>query len=281
MANIKKQITKSKEAIQDVMQMNLALIAESIIAKVIGKAKRLTPSQMGNAIKDISPSGINAYKSDLKAALAVVSSDALDQARTEVPAAKSVKLMENEERLLFGEFENLPPKVRKRINDANQLLIGTQIADLEKTLFFQFNSSSSAEKPIKEIESDMNEKAEKYITGSSIQAGSGVIAATTVNDARNAFFFEPEVLEEIAAFQFMNEAPVSAICKDLAGAIFPTSDPNAFRFTPPLHYNCKSWIRPILKLSKNMNVERLKPSTREIEDTIQFTESMVSCSCCS
>ena len=109
--NISKQIKKSKKEIQDIMQLNLAIIAESMIDQIMKNAKRLPLSQILNSTKDIKPKGINVYKSDLKAALAVISSEALDQARSEVPKARKVKLMENEERLLFGEFEQLPPGV--------------------------------------------------------------------------------------------------------------------------------------------------------------------------
>ena len=254
MVTINKQIKKSKEEIQAVMQSNLAFIAENMINQIIKNANNLKPSQILNATKDIKPKGIAGYKSDLKATLAVVSSMALDQVRTEVPKASKVKLMENEERLLFGEFEQLPPDIRKRINNSNQLLIGTQISDLEKAIFFQFGSSVASEKPIKEIEADMNEKAETYIMGNAIQAGAAVVSANVVNEARNAFFFDDKVLGEIEAFQFMNGDPVSAICNDLAGTIFDKNDPNHFRYTPPLHYNCKSWMRAILTGVANATV---------------------------
>lgn len=267
-----KQIKEGKEEIQKVMQSNLASIAGAMIAKIMKNAKNLKPSQIQNAIKDIKPMGLNAYKSDLKATLAVISSLAFDQVRKEVPSKSKVKLMENEERLLFGEFEKLPPNIRKRINTANQLLIGTQISDLEKAIFFQFNSSVGSEKSLREIEYDMTEKAESYIKSGTITAGSSVVAANIVNEARNAFFFNDEVLEEVEAFQFMNGDPVSEVCNDLAGTIFSKNDPDFFKYTPPLHYNCKSWIRPILKLNKNQKIEKLKPSTSKIEATIQFSD---------
>ena len=279
MANVRTQIKKSKESIQDVMQMNLASIADSMIDQVIGKANSLPKAQILNSTKDIKPKGINAYKSDLQATLAVVSSMALDQARKEVPKASKVKLMENEERLLFGEFENLPSGMRKRIKNSNDLLVGTHIADLKKAIFFQF--SSSVGKEIIDIESDeakeivkeeMHGAAAEYIVGNAIQAGSSVVAANVVNEARNAFFFQKDVLQEIEAFQFMNGDPVSIICNDLDGLIFDKNDPNAFRYTPPLHYNCKSWIRPILRLVKGQKVEKFKPSTSKIENTIQFSD---------
>lgn len=276
-----KQIKKAKQEIQNLMQSNLAVIADSIIDQVMKKARKLPESQRLKAIKDIKPKNVNGYKSDLKAALAVVSSDALDQARLEVPSAKNVKLMENEDRLLFGEFEQLPPKIRKRINASNELLIGTQIADLEKAIFFQFNSSVIAEKDLRETEFDMKEKAEKYIEGNAVKAGAGVTASNMVNEARNAFFFEDETLEQIEAFQFVNEDPVSEICQDLDGIVFSKNDPNAFKYTPPLHYNCDSWIRPILKLKKGQEIKSFEPSTSKLKDSIQFSdiEEASTCQC--
>ena len=278
---INKQIKKSSEAIKEVMQLNLADIADSIISQIIGKAKGLTPAKMLDATKNIMPKGSNKYKSDLKATLAVISSDALDQVRLEVPTAKDVKLMENEHRLLFGEFEELPAKIRTRIDNANQLIIGTQIADLEKAIYFQYNSSVTSGKGIKEVESDIRDKAEKYIMGNAIIAGATLSASNIVNDSRNAFFFTDDVLSEIEAFQFMNDSPVAAICKDLAGKYFPIDDPNHFRYTPPLHYNCTSWIRPVLRVKKGVKVEKLVP-TKTGAKSIQFNEGVLfesKCNC--
>lgn len=58
-----------------------------------------------------------------------------------------------------------------------------------------------------------------------------------VNEGRDTFFFEPDVIEEIHSFTFMNVAPVSAICKELAGVTFQTNDAESLRYSPPLHHN--------------------------------------------
>lgn len=113
MANIKRDIRKSGKEIKKIMQKNLFNISASMIDQIISNAKKLPRSKVLDSTKKIKPNGINLYKSDLLATMAVISSDALDQARSEVPKAKKVKLMENEESLLFGEFENLPPKIKK------------------------------------------------------------------------------------------------------------------------------------------------------------------------
>lgn len=278
---VSKQIKDSTEEIRKMMQFNLSMIANSMVSQIMGKANALPESKRLDATKDISSKGINAYKSDLRAAIAAVSSIALDGARKEVPKASKVKLMENEERLLFGEFEKLPANIRKRINASNDKIIGTQISDLEKNLFFTFDSATRKKLGLSETEFELNESSGMYVSGNAVRGAASVSAANTVNEVRNAFFFEDEVLEQIEAFEFMNNTPQNrtAICEDLVGTIFAKNDPNHFRYTPPLHYNCRSWIRPILKLKKNQEITKLKPSTAKIEETIQFDESPKTCSC--
>ena len=84
-----------------------------------------------------------------------------------------------------------------------------------------------------------------------------------VNEGRDTFFFEADVLEEIHSFTFMNIAPKSPVCRELAGTTFNTNDAESLRFTPPLHHNCKSYLRANLKTSKgvsNLDVSTLSPS---------------------
>lgn len=263
MANIKRDIRKSGKEIKKIMQKNLFNISASMIDQIISNAKKLPRSKVLDSTKKIKPNGINLYKSDLLATMAVISSDALDQARSEVPKAKKVKLMENEESLLFGEFENLPPKIKKRLKDLNQKLIGTQISDIEKALFFLFGSSVSNYRPdqeidIDEVQSELSDKAEEFIVGPSIAAGSSLVAAQTINEVRNAFFFDDETISEIVAFRFVNPSPVALICQSLSGKIFPVDDPNHFRYTPPLHFNAVVEGTMIKTDKGDIPIEKLK-----------------------
>lgn len=262
--NVRKQILEAKTAIKELMQENLAVIAENMIDQIIGKAKRLTPSQQLDAIKDIEPRGQAEYKDLLLTALSVISLDAIEKARKEVPAAKKVRL---------SEFDRLPPALQRKIKSQSNLLVGTQIGDLSKNLFFQYQSSLDSTDDPSLIGSDITDSATEYITGPSIEAGSGVIASQVVNSARNAFFFDDDVLEEIDAFEFVNGDPVTEICKDLNGTVFSKDDPEADRYYPPLHWNCKSYIRPILKGNLgNKEIEKLRPSKSKLEDQIKFAE---------
>ena len=261
-----KQIKIGGEALKKIMQVHLVEISKNIIKKLmINHRKNKT-----NAVKNINPSGKTFYKDDLKKAVSVIAKKALDEAKKEIPKVLDYK---------FSEFEKLPPKIRKRILQANELLINTQVADLEKAIYFQYNSSVASGLSESEIAYLVSEKAGSYIESNSISAGAFLSSANMVNEVRNAFFFDDKVLESIDAFQFVNGDPVTDICSDLDGLIFSKNDPNAFKYTPPLHYNCKSYIQPIVNLKKGQKIEKLRPSTNELDDQIQFSEVKEACTC--
>lgn len=280
MANpkVKQQIKNSGQALKEIMQHNLANIADAMIAQIIGRLKRATPSTRLDCIKEVKTPGAVAYKSLLQTAMAIISGEAIHQARKEVPKAKKIKLADD------WSIDDLPPTIRKKILAESELLVGSQIADLEKNIFFQFTSSHDSTDSVDTVRGDLEEAAEDYIRGPGINASSGLVAANYVNDARNAFFYDSDVLEEVEAFQFVNADPQSDICQDLAGTVFAKDDPNADRFQPPLHWNCKSYIVPILKgnMPKGKEIESLKPSKKSLEDSIQFSEKhhMGSCPLC-
>lgn len=238
-----RDINEAGKAIRNVMMFNLGMIADDIIKKVLTNYKNLTPANRLKAIKDISPKGVRAYKKDLITAMAVIADNAIFNARLEVPMAKKIKLEEKIDSIKFKEdditviFDALPAAVKKRLRASSELLVNTQLADLEKAIYFQYASTLDGTESLANMETDLTDKAFAYIDGVSVEAGAGVTGANVVNEARNAFFLDPDVLENIEAFKFMNGDPVSLICKSLAGIIFTAKDPNFFAYTPPLHYN--------------------------------------------
>ena len=255
-----RQIKVSSDIIREVMEMGLGPIAESIIDSIIGSG----------SVKKSKPKGMAQYKRDLFAALGVVSSDALDHVRVGFPNGKKIKFMENEHRLLLGEFEELPFKQQKLIKAQADLIIATQVADLEKAAKLQYSSSVSSGKTVAEVRFDMRNKTDKFIEGNALAAGSKALVAETVNTVRNAFFATPEAMKEIVAFKFVNDDPKTDICKDLNGTVYSVDDPDHFRYTPPLHFNCDSYITPIYELKKGQKIKKIKPSTSKLESSIQF-----------
>lgn len=279
-ATVRRQVSQASLALKAVMVERLGEIGQAVVDQIIARLSRLPESQRMKAIDAIELKGQQAYKESLLAALAVVAGDALKYVRLEVPNAKRAKLMEeaDEESLQLGEFEKLPASIRNKVFKQYQLLAATQMGDLEKSILFQFNHSVDSTDSIDLIRKDLEDAAYEYTTGPRILAGASSMAAQVINETRNSFFDTDEAKEEIEAFQFVNGDPVSPICTDLDGRIFDKEDPDRFRYTPPLHFNCKSYIVPILNGNlKGREIGSLKPSTQKLEDSIQFSESLCGC----
>lgn len=281
MKTARAQITEAAGIFEQIMRENLSAMAEDFVAQIMSKARRLPEGQWGSIPNGLSLRGVNAYKETMLTAMAVVASDALTRARKEVPKAAKVKLAEcDEAAILLGEWEKLPAKIRKRLGEQHKLLIDSQIGDVQKSIVWQFSHSHASTDSLSVLENDISAAAKDYIA-SSVHAASGLVGAQVVNEVRNAFFLEDEVLDQLDAFQFVNDDPVTAICENLAGQYFPKDDPNLERYTPPLHWNCKSWLRPVLKgnVPKDEKIRPLNPPASAVKG-IQFSEAATCCGSC-
>jgi hypothetical protein len=255
---------EAQKGLKEIMQVQLAVIADNMITQIMSSARKLTPSKRLDALHDVSPKGIQEYRSLLLDGIVLIAEDGMAAARKEVPKAKKVKL---------ARIDKLPPKLRDKMKTRTELLIGKQIGDLLNVISFAYATNEDTTDSDDTVEQDLRDSALGWLDGTALEAGASLTASTVINEARDAFFFDPEVLEEIEAFQFVNGDPVTDICADLAGTIFAKDDPDMFRYTPPLHWNCKSYIIPILVGNLgSREIEKLKPSTKKLESEIQFQE---------
>lgn len=279
-------IKESASILEEVMLTELAAIGDAMVTKIIGRARGLTPSERLKAINDIPWPGEMDYQRAITEALAEIALDSISSARAEVPGAKNVKLSEQIEGAMTlaassttTVLSQLPAALQRFIKKQAELLVGTQLADLQKNIVYQYTDSYDTTDDMDVVAADLRGAAADYIEGQAPSAGASLLSAKTVNEARNAFFFEPDVLEEVDAFEFVNGDPVTQVCQDLSGTVFAKDDPDMFRYTPPLHWNCKSYIRPIPRGKiGNRQIEKLKPSTKAIEETIQFSEKYLTAS---
>lgn len=266
------QITKSGKSISNLMTDHLTSVSDNLVDRVMRKFGTLPENSKMNAISDIQVNGMAAYKKDLTEEFALTSNRALARAQAEVPGHNSVKLAGTQ----FTEKDKLGRKRKLAINNLAELFVVSQGADLEKAVFFQFSSSlnSSFDSPIV-LEQDILDAGREFAESASIKTGAVNAASQIINETRNAFFFEPEVLEEIQSFTFTNGDPKSPICQDLAGSTFRTDDAQANRFFPPLHHNCKSILVANLSKRRPKEITGLKPSKKELEKFITLTEAGV------
>lgn len=240
-----KDFDKGKKSMKDIMAPNLRKVADDLIKKLRKNWEALSEDNKLNASKgvEVAPGLIAGYRNEMKEVAAALANDALAQAKREVPTAKKVK---------FGEYDKLNPIVKKAILAHVTTVVDVQIADIAKIVFFQWNSSASSQTSVEAIVNDVESRVQPVLEGStksgmSLDAAAGDLTAQVVQNTRNAFFFEPEVLDQIESFTFTNDDPVSEICQNLNGQTFLPTDPAAEQFYPPLHHNCKSRLTPNLK----------------------------------
>ena len=155
-----------------------------------------------------------------------------------------------------GFFAALPPNIKKIVEKQASAIAETQASDLSKVVLFNYNSSQTAGNDPEQIAQDIQDAADSVIDGAtrsgmSVDAGAGNAVANVSNEARLEYFFEPEVLNEIESFTFINEDPVSTICQALNGTTWAPDDSDIDKYGPPLHHNCKSRLSPNLKGDPN------------------------------
>lgn len=236
----KSVIGDSQDRVRTLMSEQLASIGKDLVGQVMKSYRSLPDSQKHDAINGISATGSREYYQELKQLLANIAGESIAGARKEVPKAKNATLADD------TKFESLPAALQKRLLTQSRLLVSTTMNDLEKVVFLQFGDSVESTDSADIIEADIGGAVETFTEGSSVVAAGGNAASRIVNEARSAFFFDDAVLSEIESFTFVNGDPVSDICQSLAGKTFRKDDPEADRYFPPLHHNCKSYIVPNL-----------------------------------
>lgn len=260
-----KLIHEATKELKEIMKNNLESSAIDFVARIMREYKKLTPAQKAKAIKGKKIAGLQYYKAVLKEALAVIARESILIAKKEVPS-----------KIQFAEFEKLPKKIRDRIELTATLLIGAQVADLEKTIFFTYSDMLTKSDSEMLIQNALGDSVTAYLAGPSLSGAASMTAGKTVNEARQAYFYEDEVIQEIEAFVYRNNVAVSAICKELKDHVFKKGDPEMRRYQPPLHWNCDGYFEPILVGNlKGREPSRFKPS-KKAQDNIQFGEG---CDC--
>lgn len=274
----KKQIAEAKETLLPVMQESLKASGDKLVQQIMASWRALPDASKSKATKDLELKGAAAYKNALIDELSNTAGIALKGARAEVPKAKDTKLGEVVGAIKLADpisIDDLPAKVRQLVRERAALLSESTMADLQKAVFFRFASSVNSTDSASILESDLDEVIDDFIASSNLDTAASNSAAHTVNEARNAFFFDDDVLEEIESFTFVNGDPVSPICQDLAGQTFAKDDPEAARYFPPLHHNCKSYIvaNPVGgKRNPAISDRGLKPSSPDLDKYVTLSE---------
>jgi len=139
-------------------------------------------------------------------------------------------------------LKNAPKKLREKLTTMILLTAAYQDSDLEKAVYFSFNENFETLTE-SALTAELASQVEKYFEKKIIETAAVNMAASVVNSTRKETFLSPDVADEIESFVFVNPSPVTAICKSLNGKVFSKEEFESSSLTPPLHHNCKSYIR--------------------------------------
>lgn len=266
-------IEASKEELSKLMREKLKALADRHVVDVMRAVRAATETERPGARRGVTAKGRPEYQGEIAEALAGIATKALEGARREVPKARSIRLHDElPQSMKLSELEKLPKRVQKKIQASAERIATSQVRDIEERVAFAYDNAEGSTDSNELLEKDLKAAADAVVEAGGIQTAAGDVVSLVVNEARNSFFFEPEVVKEIASFTFVNVDPQSPICQDLAGSVFFVDDPEAWRYFPPLHHNCKSVWVPNPKGKDEPEVTGLKPSKASLERFITLAE---------
>jgi len=273
--------------ISEVMRENVTKITEKYIADGIKAYKKLSEGDKLKAFDKVKVGGMSIFRKELKFALTGASLNALDMARSEVPAKKNTKLKDKDvdipEDLLkskiykFQEFSKLPKHVRLLLARQNEFLVAKFTSDAIDRIQAQYLSTESSTQDPRVIEQDLANASKQFIDGGNIPRAAANASATMVNDARNTFFFDDDVVDSIHSFTFKNDNPKTAICKRLSSSgnnTFTVNDAEYLRHAPPLHHNCKSYLKANLVGKSEPDTNEFPALSQAEKDSITFKDDL-------
>lgn len=273
-----KQIEQNGIGLAEIMKKNLRLMRDKYLETIRTLFKKSSENEkilIPSKLIEIGSTGVNAYKSEIEKQLIDTANGAIDQVKSELKTKQDVRA--SSKILGIQLAKKLPKNISNRIKSQSTLISSTTASDLDKIVAFVFGDSLESTNDIEIILKDIKNATEKQIEGQSIETAAANAASRIVNDARNTMFFDEEVRKEISSLTFVNDDPVSQICKDLAGTTFDPDDPEAQRYFPPLHHNCKSTLKAnLVRNGKGPDLKDggLRPSSPDLEKFITLSEPL-------
>lgn len=278
---IVKLMSSQAEKVTEAIKSSLKFSGKKFIADTMSRYKQLPVDKKQSATSKVTVGGQAKFKSALRAEFANTMNLAISGALKEISKGKEVKLNSSEfdmKRIAdtYGDFSDVklnelskfPTHIQVLIAKQADLITNQSLTEVTSKLSFAFSNIELKSNDEDVIAQNMDEVLEDFVAGNTVAIKGENVVALLVNEGRNSVFFDPAIEDEIHSYTFMNDNPKSPICIELAGTTFNTNDAESLRYSPPLHHNCKSYLRANLKTSKGiekLNVSTLSPSADAVK----------------
>lgn len=256
--SVGKNIEVVGKELSKAMENNMRQRGEKLVSQMLEIWRNAPRSKRMEQVNRLVVPGKNEYKKVIKNALAEIYVQATKGVKSEL-GGEGLKLAEKEE------VRDLPAESKATGASQADLIVESQDADIRKNLFFSFTGKADTLPTKTQMEANLLDVVERYVTGPSIRTGGPNAAANAVNLARNAIFQQKQVFDKIESFIFTNPSPEAAICEQLAGRVFSKKEYVVSDKLPPLHHNCNSWIKA--QLTTQSGNQPISPAGLTIQGT--------------
>ena len=153
------------------------------------------------------------------------------------------------------------------IQARSDIYVDVQRNDISKSTNLAYQNLLSST-DLNDIEFELNRSALETINGPMLTAGPDVQASQAVNDGLQdaADKYEKETGNEIVSFTYIaiDDDVTTECCRQLNGHTFAADDPEMKKYTPPLHFNCRSYMA--------VNTSAMKDNP-EIDGPVRLTKT--------
>jgi len=218
------------------MSAAMSVRGEKLVSQMMEIWRNAPKSKQREQVNRLKVPGKNDYKKEISRDLAEIYVQATAGVKQEL-SGDGLKLAEE------SEIRDLPAESKATGASQADLIVESQDADLRKNLFFSFTAKADTLPTEAQMNANLLDVVNRYVTGASMRVSGPNAIAQAVNLARNAVFQKKETLSKIESFIFTNPSPEAAICVELKGRVFTKEEYVISDKLPPLHHNCNSWIR--------------------------------------
>lgn len=217
---------------------SLNIIAEKLMASIRWQLNQGNVAAQGLKDVTLNQNAVNAYKKNMGIRLASVAQKAYDNAKKDAaPHLKKLNAATNP--------NQLPSKtLTSFIINQSDLAVDKQVTNLKDISLLIANTAST-----KGYTNEMTLALIEQAQDDFIENGNNAELTNTTSIAQATSMGEMEYYKAIEnnlwGYEFANVSPETQICQSLVGQTYATGSAEMLLVSPPLHYRCKSYWKPI------------------------------------
>lgn len=237
-------IVNTEAEILDFMRANLMLVKDKLLADIESTLNRGEVEIQGLKSIEVSSSK---YLKSLQMKLAGIAQESWARARKQSKAA--IKLADLDPKDIVDKT------LKAFVLNQAQVITDKQLAMLKNRAILTASTNSLKGLAVAQTIANTSKAIDDYITSSGVQVDGSLITVGTANFGEQQFYKQIE--DQLWGYEFVgvDDDRQSDICAFYSGKTFSVNSPELAQATPPLHPNCRSYLRPIYKSEEQPEID--------------------------